>query len=162
MRMRRILIRTRRHWSGRGCFDYFPRHGVSLRLRLDFLSFQAHTVRTMNNVIPVVTLRDLNYTKSDKPTSIPAGTKLDLHFSDNLHFRAIFTHNGISRRLMVSNLHASVKATNGVKFHKMPSMNRLEKMSNDGVCTTVTGERVEPDGVAADGSASWLLVMGVI
>ena len=116
----------------------------------------------MNNIIPVVTLRDLNYSKSSHPVSIPMGTTLDLSFSEINFAYVVFTFNGVKRKLRVSNLHSSVKATNGVKFQKMPSMNRLEKMSNDGVCTTVTGKRVEPDGVAEDGSASWLLVAGVI
>ena len=116
----------------------------------------------MNNVIPVVTLRDLNYSKSNPPVVIPIGTHLDLSFSENNHGKAVFHFNGVRHGLLVSNLHKTVKATNGVKFHKFPSLARLEKMNNDGVCTTVTGERVEPDGVAADGSASWLLVAGVI
>ena len=116
----------------------------------------------MNNIIPVVTLRDLNYAKGSPPVSIPMGTNLDLSFNEINFAYAVFTFNGVKRRLMVSNLHSTVKATNGVKFQKMPSLNRLEKMSNDGVCTTVTGKRVEPDGVAEDGSASWLLVAGVI
>lgn len=116
----------------------------------------------MNNVIPVITLRDLNYTKALPSVSIPAGTKLEIRFDEELHSRVSFTYAGMNRRLMVSNLHASVKALNGVKFRKMPSIGQLEKMSNDGVCTTVTGHRVEPDGFGPDGSASWLLVAGVI
>ena len=116
----------------------------------------------MNNIIPVVTLRDLNYSKSNPPVVIPTGTNLDLSFSESNRAKAVFHFNGVRHGLLVSNLHKTVKATNGVKFQKMPSMNRLEKMSNDGVCTTVTGKRVEPDGVAEDGSASWLLVAGVI
>lgn len=119
----------------------------------------------MNNIIPVVTLRDLNF--KEKPGQrpavlIPMGTKLDIAFSEKNYVKAVFNHNGNWHALMVQNLHSTVKATNGVKFQTMPSINRLEKMSNDGVCTTVTGKRVEPDGVAEDGSASWLLVAGVI
>ena len=114
------------------------------------------------SVIPVVTLRELNYTKLNPAVSIPAGTNLNLSFSDKNYAKAVFTYNGVRCGLRVSNLHKTVKATNGVKFHKFPSIYRLEQMSNDGVCTTVTGKRVEPDGVAEDGSPSWLLVAGVI
>lgn len=115
-----------------------------------------------NETIPVITLRDLTYTKALPSVSIPTGTKLEIRFDDDLHSRVSFTYAGMTRRLLVSGLHSSVKSTNGVKFHKMPSIGRLEKMSNDGICTTVTGARVEPDGVAEDGSSSWLLVMGMI
>ena len=47
-------------------------------------------------------------------------------------------------------------------FSKPPSMSRLEKMVNDGIATTPTGRRVEPDGYGPDNSPSWLLVMGLI
>ena len=117
----------------------------------------------MNNTIPVVTIRDLNYSKVPKDAvNIPVGTNLEIFFSEKNTAKAVFIHNGIRRALLVSNLHASVEATNGVKFGKCPSLLKLEKMSNDGVCTTVTGHRVEPDGTGPDGSPSWLLVMGVI
>ena len=119
-----------------------------------------YSINTMNNIIPIETLRDLNFNKSG--VTIPIGAHLNLSFSEKNHSQAAIEFNGKRFGLRVSNLHSTVKATNGVKFQKMPSMNRLEKMSNDGVCTTVTGKRVEPDGVAEDGSASWLLVAGVI
>ena len=45
---------------------------------------------------------------------------------------------------------------------KTPSMRMLEKWSEDGVCLTPTGKRVEPDGYGPDGSPSWLLAMGMI
>ena len=117
----------------------------------------------MNNTIPVVTLRELKYSKVPKDAiNIPAGTKLEIFFSEKNHAKAVFIHDGIRRGLLVSNLHATVKATNGVKFNKCPSLARLAKMNDDCVCTTVTGHRVEPDGFGPDGSPSWLLVMGVI
>jgi len=45
---------------------------------------------------------------------------------------------------------------------KTPSISTLERWSNDAVALTPTGKRVEPDGVATDGSPSWLLVLGYI
>lgn len=125
----------------------------------------------MNNGIPVVTLRDLNYPARGlaefgdlaRPAiAIPAGTKLNVAFSEKSNSKVVFNHNGNWHALLVTGLHNTLKATNGVKFGKCPSLNKLEKMSNDGVCTTVTGCRVEPDGTGPDGSSSWLLVMGVI
>lgn len=47
-------------------------------------------------------------------------------------------------------------------YPKMPPISRLEKMSNDGIATTPTGKRTEPDGYGDDGSPSWMLVAGVI
>ena len=43
-----------------------------------------------------------------------------------------------------------------------PSMISLERWSDDGVCKTPTGKRVEPDGYGPDGSPSWLLAFGMI
>lgn len=47
-------------------------------------------------------------------------------------------------------------------FEKVPSVRKLEKMSNDAICTTPLGNRVEPDGHDEHGCPSWLLVMGLI
>ena len=49
-----------------------------------------------------------------------------------------------------------------VSGFKTPGMRALEKWSEDGVCLTPTGKRVEPDGYGPDGSPSWLLAMGMI
>lgn len=43
-----------------------------------------------------------------------------------------------------------------------PSVQELEEQSNDGVCDSVLGERVEPDGWDEHGSPSWLLALGLI
>lgn len=45
---------------------------------------------------------------------------------------------------------------------KTPSMEELEEWTNDGVCESIAGERVEPDGWDEHGSPSWLLAMGLI
>jgi hypothetical protein len=45
---------------------------------------------------------------------------------------------------------------------KPPSISALQRMSDNAIATTPTGKRVEPDGIAQDGSPSWLLVMGLI
>ena len=114
----------------------------------------------MDNTIPVITIRDLKY--SD--VSIPVGTNIDLSFHETRHNRAVFTHNGKKYALLVRNLYRTVKSTDSphTSFYKEPSINKLEKMSDDGICTTVTGDKVEPDGFGENGSPSWLLVMGLI
>lgn len=45
---------------------------------------------------------------------------------------------------------------------KSPSLNKLEKASDDGICPSVGGKRVEPDGWDENGSPSWLLALGMI
>lgn len=45
---------------------------------------------------------------------------------------------------------------------KTPSMAELEESANDGVCPSIAGETVEPDGWDSHGSPSWLLAFGVI
>lgn len=45
---------------------------------------------------------------------------------------------------------------------KVPSMRKLTKWNDEGVCQTVFGARVEPDGTDEYGAPSWLLAMGLI
>ena len=49
-----------------------------------------------------------------------------------------------------------------VNLPKPPGIAALTKMDDNGVGTTITGKRVEPDGKGPDGSPSWLLVLGMI
>ena len=49
-----------------------------------------------------------------------------------------------------------------VSGFKMPSEKTLEKWSFDGVAQSVTGKKVEPDGIGPDGAPSWLLVLGIL
>lgn len=43
-----------------------------------------------------------------------------------------------------------------------PSVEEVDEWVNDGVCDSVLGEQVEPDGWDSEGSPSWLLAMGLI
>lgn len=45
---------------------------------------------------------------------------------------------------------------------KVPSERKLENWSNDGICESIFGETVEPDGTDEHGSPSWLLALGLI
>lgn len=45
---------------------------------------------------------------------------------------------------------------------KMPSIRSLEEAAMDGVCDSIAGEQVEPDGWDSHGSPSWLLALGMI
>lgn len=44
----------------------------------------------------------------------------------------------------------------------LPSMASLERWMCDGICESVTGDDVEPDGCGSDGAPSWLLALGMI
>ena len=48
----------------------------------------------------------------------------------------------------------------GVK--SLPSVATLERYAADGIAKTVDGQRIEPDGTAANGAPSWLLALGLI
>jgi len=43
-----------------------------------------------------------------------------------------------------------------------PSLDELQEQLNDGVCDSILGERVEPDGWDEFGSPSWFLALGMI
>ena len=45
---------------------------------------------------------------------------------------------------------------------EMPELGELEEAVMDGVCNSVLGESVEPDGWDCHGSPSWLLALGLI
>lgn len=47
-------------------------------------------------------------------------------------------------------------------FKSPPNMNKLERMSYDGIATTPLGSRTEPDGHGIHGEPSWLLAFGLI
>ena len=70
---------------------------------------------------------------------------------------AVVKIQGRTIKVSPGNLHKYISG-----FSKPPSMNALEKMSSNGIATTVTGQRTEPDGYGQDGSPSWLLVLGLI
>ena len=57
----------------------------------------------------------------------------------------------------ISNLHLYFSG-----FSKPPGTRALQHMVYDGIASTVTGQKVEPDGHGTDGSPSWLLVLGMI
>ena len=46
-------------------------------------------------------------------------------------------------------------------FHA-PGIEELSEAISDGVCESVLGEQVEPDGTDEYGSPSWLLALGMI
>ena len=61
------------------------------------------------------------------------------------------------RKVGISRLYKFLKG-----YPKPPSIALLQRWEEDGICKTPTGQKVEPDGRAMDGSPSWLLILGMI
>ena len=83
------------------------------------------------------------------------GTEVEVSFDNGqalLHFP-----DGQTVKTRAFRLHAIVTG-----FAKPPATITLHRWSLDGVCKTVTGYKVEPDGIGPDGSPSWLLALGLI
>lgn len=106
----------------------------------------------------VVTRRELKYSKFPETACvIPAGTALEVHFSEASPSKVYFDYAGSCRVGFVVNAH-----NNFTGFNKPPGLAALERYSNDGIAKTCTGARVEPDGFGPDGSPSWLICLGLI
>lgn len=61
--------------------------------------------------------------------------------------------------------HKSAMALKGfhyLKTVKAPSIRALEKYSDNGICPTPDGCRVEPDGTCEHGLPSWMLILHII
>ncbi len=87
----------------------------------------------------------------------PPGTNFTIESFDENN-KAVFNDKlGKPFRLKAARLH---KYFVGLK--KAPSMNTLERQSNDGYCNTVFGHKTEPDGHGLHGEPSWLLALGMI
>jgi len=107
--------------------------------------------------------------------TIPAGTIVDITFplrpkSDIYGSAALYTNeadhdptvmilsaNGITVRCRASNWNRYFK-TNG----KVPTEKTLMNWMEDGICKSLGGNQVEPDGWSFDGTPSWLLALSLI
>jgi hypothetical protein len=104
--------------------------------------------------------------KSKSGVIIQPGTIVSITFKENSDQNAYIEMAGLSLNTPASKPYMAIpiKLMN-VYFtgcSKMPSMNTLEKASDAGICTTVFGSRVEPDGYDQFGAPSWMLVLGII
>ena len=107
----------------------------------------------------VTTKRELNFTRNpETAVTIPAGTALQVYFSEVNPSRLFFEYAGSLRILLLVNAHKNVTG-----FSKPPTARAMQKWEWDsGTCKTPTGHKTEPDGHGPDGSPSWMLVMGYI
>ena len=85
-----------------------------------------------------------------------AGTKVWLTFPKEYH--------GAIVRITDGKESISTRTPNMKKYFgtRLPSLKTLEKYVYDGICKSVLGNNVEPDGWDSQGSPSWLLAMGLI
>ena len=93
-------------------------------------------------------------------TVFPVGTECEISFVGNGSPSAILrvSSNGEAREFKVS----CANLSKYFKGFKVPSMASLERYSDEGICKSVLGKTVEPDGWDDEGSPSWLLALGLI
>ena len=86
---------------------------------------------------------------------IPVGTVATVEFKTE-------KVQGIERDFMQITLDdgETYRSTKYSVFFKLPSIRSLQNWSNDSICKSVTGKRVELDGHGDDNSPSWLLALG--
>lgn len=95
----------------------------------------------------IKTIKDL---KLKDDTAIPCGTVLTFVRHGEMPTVGIFNLNGRDIKMRYRSI------------IKNPGLRSLEKWSNDGICKSVFGAKVEPDGYGTNGEPSWLLAMGMI
>ena len=88
--------------------------------------------------------------------TIPAGSQVEVVFDQTKPMLMTIIGNGVSIRCR------SAKWNRYFKNKNMPTMKTIEKWSCDGICKSLAGHTVEPDGWSYDGTPSWMLAMGMI
>jgi len=90
--------------------------------------------------------------------SIESGSRVSLSWPGRSGARTELTDDaGNMVTVHTENLHNYVSG-----ISRPPSIRVMEKWMFDGVAKSVTGKRVEPDGIGPDGAPSWMLVFGII
>lgn len=49
-----------------------------------------------------------------------------------------------------------------VSAFRAPDLEELQEAVDDGVCPSICGDSVEPDGYGSEGDPSWMLALGLI
>jgi hypothetical protein len=94
----------------------------------------------------------------------PIRLKDGREFAKGEKFALVFSQSESGRDIVTATNDAgqSFKTPNFTIFFAPPSLAELEDWNNDGICESITGDTVEPDGHGPDGAPSWLLAMGMI
>lgn len=102
----------------------------------------------------VFIVRDSAGNPTGEKETVPQGSQVVAE----VHEKGIrFEFNGKKKRIGWNYAHKYFKG-----ISKVPTIKTLQKWTNDGVCKTPFGKRVEPDGHDEFGAPSWLLIAGLI
>lgn len=156
-------VDNRKKWNAPLLRNNIFKAANSLGMRLPsafFASKLAYRKRTLK--------KDLKLRTGDV---IPRGTEVDVlflgprhRFGDSLcHLKAEWTGSSgrdYTKKPLLVKIDTLERKVTG--FKRPPSTMSLMKMMDNGITTTPTGKRVEPDGYGPDGSPSWMLVLGFI
>jgi hypothetical protein len=89
---------------------------------------------------------------------LKAGNKFSIRWEE--------TAIGHRPRVKVYGSDSEFKISNGTAIKmlgkKEPSVSSLSRWDGNGICKSILGETVEPDGTDSYGSPSWLIVKGLI
>jgi hypothetical protein len=83
-------------------------------------------------------------------STITKGTLIEFVRHSDMPSVGIWNVNGVERKMRYRSI------------IKQPSIASLERWDMDGICNSVFGARVEPDGYGPQGEPSWILAMGMI
>jgi hypothetical protein len=104
--------------------------------------------------------------KKEPIESIVAGTTVTVNFNREDASRMTIEGQGINIKTLapctVSIVCKSARWNYYFKGKKIPTEKTLENWYSEGVCKSLAGKRVEPDGWDDVGTPSWLLVLGMI
>jgi hypothetical protein len=95
----------------------------------------------------IKTIKDL---KLKNGTVIPKGSELEFVRHSEMETVGIFDYEGRELKMRYRSV------------LKTPSFKSLDNWTNEGVCKSVFGAKVEADGHGFYGEPSWLLAMGLI
>lgn len=88
---------------------------------------------------------------------IPAGSIVEITFNQTNAMRMTLTYNNMSIVCQSQNWCKLFNAN-----PKPPPMSTMMKWEADGICKSLAGNSVEPDGWSFDGTPSWFLALGII
>jgi hypothetical protein len=86
----------------------------------------------------------------------PVGSYASVTFPGDGIICLLHLSDGSRMKMYACNLHKYLEG-----FDSTPDDDTLERWGFDGVCESVTGYTVEPDGHSEDGAPSWLLALGL-
>lgn len=97
--------------------------------------------------------------KTKGGTVIPVGTSVDFLGEDPQKKLPIIFIDGFNTKPITPSwkMFASI-----VLGKKEPSLQTLEKWSDEGYCSSINGKKVEIDGYDPDGFPSWMIVLGMV